>query len=323
MQPLTFKGQVALVTGAGRGMGRSHALYLARRGAKVVVNDNGSTADGSGCEISPAEEVVREIQALGGEAVADTNSVATESGAKSIVQSAINTWGRIDIVINNAGVVEFVPFAEMTYEQFRRLIQVHLDGAWLVTRAAWPHMTHQQYGRVIFITSQAALTGMPSLTHYGAAKWAVVGLARQLSLETGDLDIKVNALGVIAYTRLAQPFFDPKARERSKTSMASNSEGWWQRNMRADQISPVAAWLSHKDCDVNGEIVETGAGHTFHQFFTSTDGYTNVTATAEDIVENKSLIFDQTRTTHVFRHLKDMGAWRVQRALAAGAEPLE
>ena len=182
MSRLTFEGRVAIVTGAGRGLGRAHALLLAERGARVVVNDLGVALDGAGASRGPAESVVAEIQSAGGAAVPSFDSVATESGAANIVRTAVEAYGRVDIVVHNAGPVTFAPFGSMSYEQYRQLMTTHADGGFLLCRAAWPYMERQRFGRIILISSQAALSGLPNQAHYVMAKTALTGLARALAL---------------------------------------------------------------------------------------------------------------------------------------------
>lgn len=321
MSDLRFDGRVAIVTGAGRGMGRAHALLLASRGAKVIINDNGSVPDGSGVELSPADAVVREIIEAGGEAAASTSSVATEDGAKEIVETALAAFGRVDILINNAGVVDFTPFKEMDYAHFRRIAQVHYDGAWLVTRAAWPHMLTQGYGRIVFVTSQAGLAGMANLTHYGSAKWAAAGLARMLSFETEGADIRVNALGVLAYTRLMKDFFNPSAVERPDLQVQSHGEDWWSRNVTPDQIAPVAAWLAHENCSLNGDILDTSAGHVYRYILSTTEGFSKTDLSLEDVQQNIAGILNDEKT-YVWADAGEALQWRMRRALDGGAESM-
>ena len=161
MSTATFAERVAIVTGAGRGMGRAHARFLAARGARLVVNDTGTAMDGTGFSGEPAAEVVEEIRRAGGVAIANTDNVACEDGAGRLVGATLDEFGRVDVVIHNAGIATFVPFGEMSYTQFRSVVAVHADGAFLVARAVWPHMVRQRYGRLVFITSQAALIGVP------------------------------------------------------------------------------------------------------------------------------------------------------------------
>ena len=184
MDPLTFDGRVAVITGAGGGLGRSHALELARRGAHVVVNDLGGAVDGTGGSASAAEQVVAEIRAAGGEAIANTDSVATPDGGAAIVQCALDTFGRIDIVVNNAGILRDAAFKNVTPELLDAVIDVHLKGAFNVLRTAWPRLREQNYGRIVNTSSGSGLFGNFGQSNYGAAKAGLMGLTRVLSMRT-------------------------------------------------------------------------------------------------------------------------------------------
>ncbi len=196
-----FEGKVAAVTGAGGGIGRSHAIEFAKRGAKVVVNDLGGDVYGTG-EGDAADIVVEEIRAAGGEAVANKASVADRDGAKSIVDDAINAFGRIDILVNNAGILRDKTFKKMTLDDFDLVMQVHLTGTAYVTHAAWPHMYDQRYGRIVFTSSGSGIFGNYGQSNYGAAKMGMLGLANVLALEGGPRNVHVNCLGPGAATRM-------------------------------------------------------------------------------------------------------------------------
>jgi NAD(P)-dependent dehydrogenase (short-subunit alcohol dehydrogenase family) len=321
MAELRFDGRVAIVTGAGRGLGRAHALLLASRGARVVVNDLGTPQPGDGLTFSPADEVVREIINAGGQAVASHDSVATPEGAASIVKAAIDAYGRVDILIHNAGICNWAPFSAIDYDEFQRMRQVHYDGPWLLTHAAWPHMVRQNYGRILFITSHVGLAGMPNCAHYGSAKWAAAGLSRMLSFEAGSADIKANALGVLAYTRLlVQGFFTPEASK--DPSLEIQGERWWAHNVRADQVAPVAAWLVHERCHLNGDMLDTGAGHTFRHILSTTEGYTKADLTLEDVHEHITEILDDRRT-NVWRSVDEALQNRLMKLQQAGVDPMD
>ncbi len=201
---IDFKGRVAIVTGAGGGLGRQHALALARRGAKVVVNDLGGARDGSGHSLSAAEAVVAEIRAAGGEAIANGASVTDFEAVQAMVQQAISTWGRVDILVNNAGILRDKTFAKMDIADFRLVLDVHLMGAVHCTKAVWPHMLEQKYGRILMTTSSTGLYGNFGQTNYGAAKLALVGFMQTLALEGAKHDIRVNALAPTAATRMTE-----------------------------------------------------------------------------------------------------------------------
>lgn len=201
---IDFKGRVAIVTGAGGGLGKQHALALARRGAKVVVNDLGGARDGSGGSASAAQAVVDEIRAAGGEAIANAASVTDFAAVQSMVQQAVDTWGRVDILVNNAGILRDKTFAKMDLADFRLVLDVHLMGAVHCTKAVWPLMTEQKYGRIVMTTSSTGLYGNFGQSNYGAAKLALVGLMQTLALEGAKHDIRVNCLAPTAATRMTE-----------------------------------------------------------------------------------------------------------------------
>ena len=204
MSKIDFTGRVAIVTGAGGGVGRLHALGLARRGAKVVVNDLGGAVDGSGGSVTAAQQVVDEIQALGGEAMANGASVTDFEAVQAMVAQAIDTWGRVDVLVNNAGILRDKSFAKMELADFRQVLDVHLMGAVHTCKAVWPHMQEQKYGRIVMTTSSSGLYGNFGQSNYGAAKLALVGLMQTLALEGEKYDIRVNSLAPTAATRMTE-----------------------------------------------------------------------------------------------------------------------
>ena len=199
---IDFKGRVAIVTGAGGGLGRLHALGLAQRGARVVVNDLGGARDGSGASMSAAEAVVAEIVAAGGEAIANGASVTDVDAVNAMVAQAMDTWGRVDVLVNNAGILRDKSFAKMALADFRLVVDVHLMGAVHCTQAVWPIMMAQRYGRIVMTTSSSGLYGNFGQANYGAAKMALVGLMQTLSIEGAKNDIRVNCLAPTAATRM-------------------------------------------------------------------------------------------------------------------------
>ncbi len=201
---IDFKGQVAIVTGAGNGLGRQHALALAKRGAKVVVNDLGGARDGTGGSVSAAQAVVDEIKAAGGEAFANGASVTDYEAVQAMVQQAVDTWGRVDILVNNAGILRDKSFSKMEIADFRLVMDVHLMGAVHCCKAVWPHMNTQKYGRIIMTTSSSGLYGNFGQTNYSAAKMALVGLMQTLSIEGAKNGIRVNCLAPTAATRMTE-----------------------------------------------------------------------------------------------------------------------
>ena len=207
---LDFKGRVAIVTGAGGGLGRQHALALAKRGAKVLVNDLGGAVDGSGGSVSAAQAVVDEIRAAGGEALANGASVTDFAAVEAMVQQAIDAWGRVDILVNNAGILRAKSFSKMDMADFRLVVDVHLMGAANCCKAVWPHMVAQQYGRILMTTSSTGLYGNFGQANYGAAKLAQVGLMQTLAIEGAKYHIHVNALAPTAATRMTESLFPPQ-----------------------------------------------------------------------------------------------------------------
>ena len=201
---IDFQGRVAIVTGAGGGLGRQHALALAKRGAKVLVNDLGGAVDGSGATVGAAQAVVDEIRAAGGEALANGASVTDFAAVEAMVQQAIDAWGRVDILVNNAGILRDKSFAKMDMADFNLVVQVHLMGAAHCCKAVWPHMVAQQYGRIVMTTSSTGLYGNFGQSNYGAAKLAQVGLMQTLSIEGAKNNIHVNALAPTAATRMTE-----------------------------------------------------------------------------------------------------------------------
>ncbi len=208
---IRFDGRVAIVTGAGAGLGRSHALALAARGAKVVVNDLGGARDGSGRSSAAAEAVAAEIRAAGGEAIANGASVTERAEVEAMVHQALAAWGRVDILINNAGILRDKSFAKMDIEDFRAVVEVHLMGAVHCTAAVWETMRAQQYGRIVMTTSSSGLYGNFGQSNYGAAKMALVGLMHTLVMEGEKYGIRVNAVAPVAGTRMTEGLLDQRA----------------------------------------------------------------------------------------------------------------
>jgi NAD(P)-dependent dehydrogenase (short-subunit alcohol dehydrogenase family) len=213
LMPLDFSGRVAIVTGAGGGLGRQHALALAKRGARVVVNDIGGAVDGTGGSSTAAQAVVDEIRASGGEAIADAASVTDFAAVEATVAKAIDTWGRIDVMVCNAGILRDKSFAKMDLADFRQVLDVHLMGAVHCCKAAWPHMVAQNYGRIVLTTSSSGLYGNFGQSNYGAAKMALVGLMQTLSLEGQKHHIHVNCLAPTATTRMTEDLFPADMRK--------------------------------------------------------------------------------------------------------------
>lgn len=271
---LRFDGRVAVVTGAGHGLGRAYALLLASRGAQVVVNDLGAALDGTGSDESAAEAVAAEIEAAGGTAVACPTDVASEDGAGAIVETALDRFGRVDAVIANAGIVRFTPFPEMTLDSFRRHLDVHVVGSFLVARAAWPHLAAQGYGRIVLATSNGIL-GSPGLAAYGAAKGAVLGLMRTLAVEGADVGIKANAVVPWAVTRMVE---HARARRRIAADPLETER------LTAEAAAPAVALLAHDACPVSGEAVVSAGGVVARMWLSETPGWRQSGHAPEDIL---------------------------------------
>jgi len=288
---LRFDGRVVIVTGAGRGIGRSHALLLASRGAGVIVADLGGELTGGGASHRPADEVVAEIRASGGTAVACYASVADEAGAASIVTAAIGEFGRIDAVINNAGIHDSVPFERVTARQFQTMLDVHLFGTIFVTRAAWPHFVAAGYGRVVNTASEAMLGGIPDLTGYAAAKGAVFALTRNLATEGTAHGIRVNAIAPRAHTRMVASQAEELA---SLLSITPGEIEAINASMPPDMCAPGAAFLAHESCPLTGEVLQVGMGGVARLAVVHTAGLVKDPLSIEDIAANLDTIMDVT-----------------------------
>jgi len=243
MADIRFDDRVAIVTGAGGGLGRQHALELARRGCKVVVNDLGGAVDGSGGSSAAAEQVVEEIKALGGEALANGSSVTDDAGVGFLVEQAMSAWGRVDILIANAGVLRDKSFAKMEMSDFEFVLGVHLMGTVKPAKAVWEIMRAQNYGRIVVTTSASGLYGNFGQTNYGAAKLAVVGFMNTLKLEGQKNNIHVNAIAPVAATRMTAGLMPPQIAER----------------LKPDYVSPGVVFLCTEEAPT-GAILTAGAG---------------------------------------------------------------
>jgi NAD(P)-dependent dehydrogenase (short-subunit alcohol dehydrogenase family) len=253
---IRLDGRVALVTGAGNGLGREHALTLARRGAKVVVNDVGATVHGDDGDHAPADRVVAEIRAQGGEAVAHHASIAEPEGARSLVDLALERFGAVDVLVNNAGILRDKSFAKMTLQDFEAVLAVHLMGTVYCTHAAWPVMLEQGYGRVVVTTSGSATNGNFGQANYAAAKLGVVGLMNVLALEGRRKGVLINAIAPAAATRMTTELIPVHLRDY----------------LGAGLVSPVVAYLASESCTDTGQIIWAVAGRIARVFYAETPG---------------------------------------------------
>jgi len=296
---LRFDGQVAVVTGAGGGLGKQYALLLAARGARIVVNDTGGSVAGDGSNIEAAHAAAEEIRRQGGQAVADTHSVTSPEGGQAIVDSALRAWGRVDVVINNAGIVGDAPFEEMTADRLNPLIDVHLKGAFYATRPAWTVMREQRYGRILNTCSAAGILGAERMSNYGAAKTGLIGFTRVLAAEGAGHNIKVNAIAPIAYTRMLAHSVDGAGQPDDEAARAVLDDlvGQYLQKLDPALVAPVAAFLMHRECPVSGEIYTVGAGHVARFFIGRTKGFYRPGLSVEDVRDHLHEIRDEAGYT--------------------------
>ncbi len=244
-ESVRFDEKVAIITGAGRGLGRTYALELAKRGANIVVNDLGGSKNGDGeSSASPADDVIAEIEAMGGQAVASYDSVSTLEGGKAIVETALDRFGRVDILINNAGILRDKSFVKMEPEPWQAVLDVHLNGAFYVTRPAFVAMREQGYGRIVMTTSAAGLYGNFGQTNYSAAKMALIGMMNTLAIEGAKYDIKINTVAPVAASRLTEDLFPPDIVEK----------------MSPEYVAPMVLFLCSDRCPDSGGIYNAGMG---------------------------------------------------------------
>ncbi len=278
MSDVRFDNRVAVITGAGGGLGKTYALMLAARGAKVVVNDLGGSRDGTGSGSNMADATVAEIRAAGGQAVANYDSVATPAGGEAIIQSAVDHFGTIDIVINNAGILRDKTFAKLPPEDLQIVLDVHLKGAFFVSQPAFRLMKDKGYGRFLFTSSAAGLFGNFGQTNYGAAKMGLVGLSNVLALEGAKYNIKSNVIAPIARTRLTEELLGPLA-----------------ELLGPDYITPLVTYLVSEQCELSHEIISCGGGRYARVFVGLAPGWfagKGVTPSAEQIRDHLSQIMD-------------------------------
>ncbi|MDB2416588.1 SDR family NAD(P)-dependent oxidoreductase [Pseudomonadales bacterium] len=273
---ISFADQVAIVTGAGGGLGRCHALELARRGAKVVINDLGGSMDGSGGSSEAAEAVVAEIKAMGGEAIANGGSVSDRAGAQSMVDDAMNAWGRVDVLINNAGILRDKSFSKMTLDDFEMVVNVHLLGAAYCSHAVWPIMREQNYGRILMTTSPSGLYGNFGQTNYSAAKLGQVGLMNSMKIEGAKNNIHTNSIAPVAATRMTENLMPEEVLEK----------------LGPELVTPAAIFLVSEDAP-NGVILQAQGGQYSLATVVENNGLDlGVEASADDVAANYEAIVD-------------------------------
>ncbi len=279
MAEITFDGRVAIVTGAGGGLGRTYALELARRGAKVVVNDLGGSVDGTGGEHAAAQKVVDEIKAAGGEAVPSYDSVSTPEGGESIVKTAVDSFGKVDVVINNAGILRDKSFAKLTWEDLDAVLDVHLKGAFYVSQPAFKVMKENGYGRFVFTASNAGVFGNFGQTNYGAAKMGLVGLSNIIAIEGEKAGIKSNVICPVAATRMTMELL-----------------GDFASQLEPELVTPLVTFLASEACDVTHEIFSAAGGRYARVFVGLAPGWyggKGHVPTAEDVLDNLAQIEKQ------------------------------
>jgi NAD(P)-dependent dehydrogenase (short-subunit alcohol dehydrogenase family) len=280
MSELRFDNRVAVITGAGRGLGRAYALLLASRGARVLVNDLGASLKGEGVDTGPAEDVVKEIRSAGGAAAACTESVATPAGGRAIIEAALDHFGRIDILIHNAGAVRRAPLAEMTYEDFELILDVHLRGAFHVLRPAFPLMCQARYGRIVLTSSVNGLYGNYKNANYSAAKAGAIGLSNVAALEGAEHNVKSNVIIPAAVTRMSEGIdtsaFPP---------------------MPPEMVAPAVAWLAHESCPITGKMLISAAGRVAIAYVAETRGVYRPQWSIEDMATYRDAIGDAAAST--------------------------
>ncbi len=301
MAEIRFDGRVAVITGAGGGLGRSYALLLASRGAKVVVNDLGGSFDGVGADTRPAQLVVDEIKAAGGEAVPNYDSVSDWESAQKIIQTALDAYGKIDILINNAGILRDKSLIKMDIEDYKKVIAVHLDGTFFCTKAAFPHMRENNYGRIVSTASAAGVYGNFGQTNYGAAKLGIGGLMNCVKQEGAKYNILANTLVPVAGTRMTATVLPPNVVEK----------------LKPEYVAPMVAWLVSEQCNVSGKFFVAGGGYFSRTAFVEGPGVffdDPDSVKPEDIMERIDEIMSleggseygsaTEQTTHSLSHMK-------------------
>ena len=298
---ISFKDKVAIVTGAGGGLGRCHALQFAEKGAKVIVNDLGGAVDGSGGSSEAADKVVEEIKAMGGDAISNGSSVTDKAGVKKLVDDAMAAYGRIDVLVNNAGVLRDKSFAKVTLDDFEFVVDVHMMGSVYCTKAVWPIMVEQKYGRIVMTSSSSGIFGNFGQSNYGSAKMGVVGLMNTLRIEGQKNNIKVNSLVPVAATRMTENLGMPDAVFDS---------------LKPESVSPAVIFMSSEDAP-DGVMISAGAGVFAMAEIVHSEGIAlkgddlNADMLAEkwseasDMTNSKALRSGAEHTAHIFKKLSE------------------
>ena len=298
---ISFKDKVAIVTGAGGGLGRCHALQFAERGAKVIVNDLGGSVDGSGGSSEAADKVVEEIKAMGGDAISNGSSVTDKAGVKKLVDDAMAAYGRIDILVNNAGVLRDKSFAKVTLDDFEFVVDVHMMGSVYCTKAVWPIMVEQKYGRIVMTSSSSGIFGNFGQSNYGSAKMGVVGLMNTLRIEGQKNNIKVNSLVPVAATRMTENLGMPDAVFDS---------------LKPESVSPAVIFMSSEDAP-DGVMISAGAGVFAMAEIVHSEGIAlkgddlnadmlaDKWSEASDMTNSKALRSGAEHTAHIFKKLSE------------------
>lgn len=283
MEKLTYEDRVVIVTGAGRGLGRDYALGFARRGAAVVVNDLGTALDGGGTPDGQlAEDVVQEIRRAGGRAVGNHDSVGDVSGAAAVVDTALSTYGKVDTLVNNAGIMVMKPFEEVTLDGLERHLRVHVVGTFLTCKAVWPHMKSRKYGRIVNTVS-GGIFGLPQLAEYGPAKGGVFAFTRSLALEALEHGIRVNAIAPQGSTRMLQA-----------AGLSPEVRAQLDQKMKTVSVVPGALFLGHECCTLNGETLAVSGGKVCRIGLTYNDGIVDAELTPEMIRDRLGEILDES-----------------------------
>ncbi|GAB2658609.1 SDR family NAD(P)-dependent oxidoreductase [Nocardia goodfellowii] len=303
MTQLRFDGRVAVITGAGRGLGRAYAELLAARGARVVVNDSGGTLRGDRREAEVAADVVRGIRDFGGTAVACTDSVATPAGGQAIIDTALDTYGRVDILIHNAGTVRPGSLTELSFEDFEAVLDVHLRGAFHVVRAAFPHLSAAGYGRVVLTSSIGGLYGNQRVANYAVAKSAMIGLSNVIALEGAAVGVTSNVIVPAALTRMAEGI-DTSA----------------YPPMQPELVAPAVGWLAHESCSVSGEMLVAIAGRVARAYIAETPGVYQPSWTVEQIAGHIDEIRDTTGKNWILPVVPSAHTDHIVKSFALAAE---